>query len=230
MKREIVAHIPARGGSQRVPHKNIRLLAGKPMIAYAIEAALQSSSIDRVIVNTDSKIIASVARDFGADVYNRKPNLATAEATGDDFTFDIITSLALDTLVMVNPVCPLIESVDIDEVVDTYSANPTVDTVITCSETRMQGAFLGKFVNIDPKLPLQPSQLNEPIQILNWAVTVWNAEVFLENYARNGSGYCGTNRLLHVIDDTKAVKVSYEEDFVLAEQLLIARAALRGRP
>ena len=106
MKSEIVAHIPARGGSQRVPHKNIRLLAGKPMIAYAIEAALQSSSIDRVIVNTDSKEIASVARDFGADVYNRKPHLATAEATGDDFTFDIITSLALDTSSWLIPFAP----------------------------------------------------------------------------------------------------------------------------
>ena len=228
MKREIVAHIPARGGSQRVPHKNIRLLAGKPMIAYAIEAALQSSSVDRVLVNTDSERVASVARDFGAEIYIRKPNLATAEATGDDFTFDIISSLGLDALVMVNPVCPLIESKDIDEVVDTFNANPTVDTVITCSETRMQVAFLGQFLNIDPELPLQPSQVNEPLQILNWAVTVWNADVFLKNYGRNGSGYCGTNRLLHVIDDAKAVKVSYEQDFALAEQLLIAREALRG--
>ena len=198
------------------------------MIAYAIEAALQSSSIDRVLVNTDSDKIAGVARDFGADVYDRSPDLATSTATGDDFTFDIISSLGVDTLVMVNPVCPLIEHTDIDAVIDRFNSDPIVDTVITCSETRMQAVFLGEFLNIDPELPLQPSQLNEPLQVLNWAVTVWNAGVFLENYKRNGSGYCGTNRLLHVIEDSKAVKVSYEEDFALAEQLVIARNSLRN--
>lgn len=198
------------------------------MIAYAIEAALQSSSIDRVLVNTDSDKIAGVARDFGADVYDRSPDLATSTATGDDFTFDIISSLGVDTLVMINPVCPLIEHTDIDAVIDRFNSDPIVDTVITCSETRMQAVFLGEFLNINPELPLQPSQLNEPLQVLNWAVTVWNAGVFLENYKRNGSGYCGTNRLLHVIEDSKAVKVSYEEDFALAEQLVIARNSLRN--
>lgn len=198
------------------------------MIAYAIEAALQSSSIDRVLVNTDSDKIAGVARDFGADVYDRSPDLATSTATGDDFTFDIISSLGVDTLVMINPVCPLIEHTDIDAVINRFNSDPIVDTVITCSETRMQAVFLGEFLNINPELPLQPSQLNEPLHVLNWAVTVWNAGVFLENYKRNGSGYCGTNRLLHVIEDSKAVKVSYEEDFVLAEQLLIARNSLRN--
>jgi len=198
------------------------------MIAYAIEAALQSSSIDRVLVNTESDKIAGVARDFGADVYDRSPDLATSTATGDDFTFDIISSLGVDTLVMVNPVCPLIEHTDIDAVIDRFNSDPIVDTVITCSETRMQAVFRGEFLNIDPELPLQPSQLNEPLQVLNWAVTVWNAGVFLENYKRDGSGYCGTSRLLHVIEDSKAVKVSYEQDFALAEQLVIARNSLRN--
>lgn len=223
MKKEVIAHIPARGGSQRVPHKNVRMLAGKPMIAYSIEAALQSSSIDRVIVNTDSERIASVARDCGAELYYREPHLATAEATGDDFTFDIISALGVETLVMVYPMCPLMEDSDIDAVVEKFSSNPIVGTVIPCSETRMLAAFRGKFLNIDPEFPLQPSQLNGPIQVLNWALTVWHAHIVLENYKRTGSGYCGSNRLLHVIDESKAVKVSYEKDFALAEQLVIAR-------
>jgi len=63
-----IAVIPARGGSKRIPRKNIRPFAGKPMIAYAIEAALQSALFDRVIVSTDDLEIADIARGFGAEV------------------------------------------------------------------------------------------------------------------------------------------------------------------
>lgn len=72
-----VAVIPARGGSKGVPRKNIRLLAGKPLIAYAIETALASKLIDRVVVSTDDAEIAHIAQQYGAEVpFMRPPELA----------------------------------------------------------------------------------------------------------------------------------------------------------
>ncbi len=72
-----VAIIPARGGSKRIPRKNIRLFAGKPMIAYAIEAALACGQFDRVIVTTDDDEIAAVAQTHGAELpFRRPPELA----------------------------------------------------------------------------------------------------------------------------------------------------------
>jgi N-acylneuraminate cytidylyltransferase len=68
MVEKIVAIIPARGGSKRIPHKNIFDLLGKPMIAYTIEAAIQSGVFEKVIVSTDSTEIAEVAKNFGTDV------------------------------------------------------------------------------------------------------------------------------------------------------------------
>ena len=68
MKQYIVGFIFARGGSQGIPGKNIRLLAGKPLIAYAIETAFQSQLIDRVVVSTDDKKIARVAQECGAEI------------------------------------------------------------------------------------------------------------------------------------------------------------------
>lgn len=62
-----IAVIPARGGSKRIPRKNIKSFCGKPIIAYSIEAALNSSMIDRVIVSTDDEDVGRVARDFGAE-------------------------------------------------------------------------------------------------------------------------------------------------------------------
>jgi CMP-N,N'-diacetyllegionaminic acid synthase len=74
-----VAFVPARSGSERVPQKNIRALAGHPLLAYAIEVALQSGAFERVVVSTDSEEIAEVARWYGADVpFLRPPEYATA--------------------------------------------------------------------------------------------------------------------------------------------------------
>jgi pseudaminic acid cytidylyltransferase len=68
-----IAVIPARGGSKRIPRKNIKPFAGKPMIGYAIEAALACKAIDRVVVSTDDEEISAIARDFGAEVPFRRP-------------------------------------------------------------------------------------------------------------------------------------------------------------
>lgn len=71
-----IAIIPARGGSKRLPRKNILDFFGKPMIAWTIEAAINSGSFDRILVSTDDKEIAQVARDYGADVPFLRPAAA----------------------------------------------------------------------------------------------------------------------------------------------------------
>lgn len=76
-----VAIIPARGGSKRIPHKNIKPFAGKPIIGYSIEAAKECGLFDRVIVSTDDEEIASVARSFGAEIPFLRP-----KTLADDFT------------------------------------------------------------------------------------------------------------------------------------------------
>ncbi len=74
-----VAFVPARSGSERVPQKNVRELAGHPLLAYAIETALQCDGFERVVVSTDSEEIADVARWYGADVpFLRPPEYATS--------------------------------------------------------------------------------------------------------------------------------------------------------
>ena len=74
-----VAIIPARGGSKRIPRKNIKEFCGKPMIAWSIEAALKSGCFDRVIVSTDDQEIADVAQQYGAQV----PFMRPAELSDD---------------------------------------------------------------------------------------------------------------------------------------------------
>jgi pseudaminic acid cytidylyltransferase len=94
MRDQTIAIIPARGGSKRVPGKNIRLLAGKPLIAYTIEAALQSGVLQRVVVSTDSEEIAAIARNHGAEV----PFLRSAEISDDVTPVSAVTADALERL------------------------------------------------------------------------------------------------------------------------------------
>ncbi len=123
---KLLAAIFARGGSKGVPGKNIRELCGRPLIAYAIEAALKSSFIDRVIVSTDDEQIATVAQQWGAQVaFMRPATLATDEASEwlawqhALETIEALEDTRFDALVSVSTVCPLRTSVDIDTCIET---------------------------------------------------------------------------------------------------------------
>ncbi|ATB64107.1 pseudaminic acid cytidylyltransferase [Pseudomonas mosselii] len=77
-----VAIIPARGGSKRIPRKNIKVFCGKPMIAYSIEAALASGCFEKVVVSTDDSEIAALAREYGASVPFLRPGALSDDYTG----------------------------------------------------------------------------------------------------------------------------------------------------
>lgn len=218
----VVGHIPARGGSQRVPAKNLRYLDGKPLLAYAVDCAQRCGELDEIYVNTDSEHLAALAESLGARVHRRRAELATATATGDDFTADFIEATRPDTLVMINPVCPLVEPEDVRAAMQAFR-DSTCDTLISCEQTQMQTFVEGQAVNIDAEGALAPTQQNPRVQILNWAVTLWDTEVFSRSYRRHGNGYLGSQRLLFPIPPSHGLKISHEEDFRMAELLLRAR-------
>jgi len=98
---------------------------------------------------------------------------------------DTINSLNPDTLVMINPVCPLINSKDITNAIDVYRASDA-DTLITTNTTRMQTFYSNNPVNIELNAKLSSSQNNEPVHICNWAITILDAHKFKERYIKKG--------------------------------------------
>jgi N-acylneuraminate cytidylyltransferase len=133
-----VAVIPARGGSKGVPRKNIRLLAGKPLISYAIETALASKFIDRVIVSTDDPEIAHVARQYGAEVpFMRPPELARDDSP-EWLTWQhairtleaVEGSARVKVFVCVSPTSPLRAVEDVDACIQTL-LDSDADLVVT---------------------------------------------------------------------------------------------------
>lgn len=112
-----VAVIPARGGSKRIPQKNIRFLGGKPLLAYTLEAALESGVFSRVIVSTDDPAIAALAENLGAEApFTRAAQLSDDHTPSSLVTLDAIERLALaeDTQVaQLLPNCPLRTAEDV---------------------------------------------------------------------------------------------------------------------
>lgn len=96
---KIVLHIPAREGSKRIPRKNMRLMNGKPMISYTIEASFLANITKELYVNTNSyEIIKFVEKEYpDFKIYSRDKELANNKASGDQFNYDIIKKLQLDT-------------------------------------------------------------------------------------------------------------------------------------
>ncbi len=122
--RKLLAIIPARGGSKRLPKKNILDLSEKPLIAWTIESALESKYIDRVIVSTDDNDIATISKKYGADVpFMRPNNLATDESTSIDVVLHSIDYFEkvgekYDYIILLQPTSPFRTAEDIDKSLD----------------------------------------------------------------------------------------------------------------
>ena len=191
-----------------------------PMISYAIKNAIDSSVTKDIYVNTDSSEIEDyVQNNFDIGLYKRESSLATDKATSDQFNHDIINNLKPDTLIMINPVCPLILPSDIKEALDLYKSSDC-DTLISASKTQMQTFCDLEPVNIKLDEELAPSQENRVVHILNWAITIWDAKLFDERMKKQGFASMGDKRLLFELDHIRGIKVSEEEDFIFAEKLL----------
>lgn len=125
----VIAVIPARAGSKGVPNKNIRFLNGKPLIAYAIENALASSYINRVIVSTDSPEVKIIAKQLGAEVRERGAELCGDAVTLDAVIFDAVKDVVCDYVVTMQPTSPTLTVETLDAAIKLSIAGD-YDTVI----------------------------------------------------------------------------------------------------
>jgi CMP-N-acetylneuraminic acid synthetase len=219
---KIVGEIPARLGSKRVERKNLRLLNGKPLLAYAIEAAKQATTLSEIYVNSESDTIGDIARAHGLSFYQRRPELAEDHIVSDQFNYDFLKNIETDILVMINPVSPLITGPDIDDIV-AYYLSRNFDTVITVREERLQAFCNGQPVNFNPDGLLPMTQKIPPVQLCCWSVCVWRKQTFIEEFEAKGYAVFSGRVGFYPLDPLKAIKISTEEDFQLAQALLRAR-------
>ncbi len=136
----VIAIIPARGGSKGIPKKNLRPVAGKPLLYYSIQAALAASTVTKVYVSTDDDEIALFAERFGANIIIRPAKLADDITTLDPVISSAVQAIEkdeedIDLVVTIQPTSPLLTDKDIDGVVTSLIVN-TADTAITVVDDR----------------------------------------------------------------------------------------------
>jgi len=140
--KKILALIPARGGSKRIPRKNIRELWGKPLLVYSIETAMRSQVINRVICTTDDPEIADIARRYGAEVPFIRPGEFAADRSGDtEFFLHALAwlheheSYVPDIIANLRPTNPLRKIEIVDDLLITLLQRKDVDSIRTVNRS-----------------------------------------------------------------------------------------------
>lgn len=140
MSDRILFVIPARGGSKGIPHKNIKPFAGRPLIAYSLEAARARTDDAHIILSTDDERIAEVAKELGYDTAYRRPaELATDTAGSREVILDAMDyadamGVEYDKVVLLQPTSPLRTVDDIINAIEAYDATPGCDMAVTVTE------------------------------------------------------------------------------------------------
>ena len=186
--------IPARGGSRGIPQKNILQVAGKPLLAYSIQAAQQAQRINRVVVSTEDAEIAAVARDWGAEVVPRPPELATDEAPTDPVLEQVVHYLERidgyrpDLVVLLQPTSPIRPPGLVDACIDRLLATKA-DSLLTVFEGHhffWRRRSDGVVANYDPVRRPRRQDIPEEDCILleNGSVYVTRCDILLEQHSR----------------------------------------------
>lgn len=221
INKKIVAMIPARLGSQRIPKKNLRLLGDKVLTQWAGEACKEADIFDDIYINSEADIFEKIASNIGISFYKRPEQLASNSATNDDFGLDFINNIDCDILVQVNPTSPFTTPEDIKGVIEMF-LNGNYQTVHTVKDEQIEGLFNGTPLNFDPRKQMPPSQELTPVKIFTSSIMAWDTKKFKDNMKKDGCAvYGGDGKIgYYTIKGAGMIDIDNEKDFYLAEAVL----------
>ncbi len=238
---DVIAIIPARSGSKGIHNKNIRLMNGKPLLAYSIEQALASSMVDRVLVSTDSPHYREIAMRYGAEAPFLRPQAISQDTSLDIEVFQHVLrwlkeheGYEPEICVHLRPTHPIRTEQDINAMLEILKTSSNLDSVRSVSPVKQTPYKMWRFqedsLQISPLVECGiPEAYNAPRQILpevymqNACIDVVRAKVVWEQNSMNGQHIAGY-RMQYDFD------VDTEEDFLRAEQAqLLLQARGSGR-
>jgi len=224
----VIAIIPARGGSKRIPYKNGMNFCGKPLVAWTIEQTLRSKRVDEVYVSTEDKEIKKIAEKFGAKVIDRPTELARDRSTAEDVLKHAIndveknTKKKIDLVVFMQPTSVLRETKDIDNAVETLTKN-NADSLFAAG--LLKDFYIWRKNNQDELYSLNYDYKNRG-----------RGQEFGNQYAENGSIYVfkpeilfkNNNRLggkiaVSLMDFWKSFEIDELEDIKFCKDLFILK-------
>jgi len=231
----ILAIIPARAGSKGIKNKNIIPIAGKPLINWTIEAALESKYITRTVVSTNSHKIKKIAKEAGAEVPFLRPKRLSHDEVGNepvvnhclDFLYDKENQLP-ELIVYLPPTSPLRNSSEIDAAIEKYERcmYDSIISVTFCNEHPYWTKHITELGFLEDFIPLRKSEQRNYYRrqnlpkayILNGAIYISSVKEF----SKSGSFYSGLVGT-HIMPREKSIDINEELDLKIAELLLKER-------
>lgn len=211
---KIIAIIPARGGSKGLPGKNIRILGGKPLIAWTIEAAHGSRYLDRVILSSDDDEIISVAAEYKCDIpFKRDSNLAADDTPSIEVVIDALKRCpGYDWVVLLQPTSPLRTFEDIDRTIEqlaTLNASACV-TVCEAEQSPYWMFVLGDEARLLPIIPASNFTRRQdlpPAYVLNGAVYIARIDWLL-----NERTFLSKDTVAYIMPSARSIDIDTEQD------------------
>lgn len=229
----VVALIPARGGSKRLPQKNIKLLDGKPLIAWSIECAKKSQYVDQIIVSTDSQQIKEISENYGAKVPFVRPDyLSNDTASTYDVIQHTIESLALNKpnilLVLLQPTSPLRTTEELDKAIEYFIQKKALG-VVSVSEMEYSPLWANVLPNDNNMLNFishdiigKRSQDLPTYYRINGSIYIYNIESLLQNKKM----FFDETVFAFITASNTSIDIDTMLDFKIAESILKTKCPL----
>lgn len=220
-KFKIIAMIPARMGSTRIPKKNLRLLADKPLIQYPIDLCLEYGGFDSVWFNTESEELGELAQSMGAQFHRRPLELSSDKATNRDFVYEFLKKHECDYVVMVNTTSPLLSQETLTNFIS-FISNNDFDTVLSVVNEKTECFYKNQPVNFPISEKIN-SQFLEPVGRTVWAMTAWKRDTFIKLQENKENPVFGGKLGLFDIPKDESCDLDTEEDWNIAEGMVLSK-------
>lgn len=221
-----LAVILARSGSKGLKDKNIKELAGKPLLAYTVETAIESGKYDMVHVSTDSELYADIAKKYGADVpFLRDEELAGDKSSSWDALRFVVTEYeklgkSFDTVTLLQPTSPLRDAKDIQNAFDIYESKNATAVVSVCEvdhsplvcNTLPEDGSLYGFIDLNK---VGRRQDMKPYYRINGAIYIQKTNLLMDNTSIYSEG-----SYAYVMDKRHSVDIDDEVDFTVAQAII----------
>lgn len=223
-RKSFLSIIPARGGSKRLPRKNILKILDKPLIAYSIEAGLNSKYIDKLIVSSDDDEILSISKDYGAEIIKRPANLAEDTTTTFDTLKHVVENISeeYEYIVLLQATSPLRKSSHIDEAIKLLEEKKA-DAIISVCEMEHSPLWSNTLPSdnnmklfLKDEIKNKRSQDLEKYYRLNGAIYICRTDKFLENKGF----FLEENIYAYIMDRKDSIDIDEEIDFIIASEFI----------
>ena len=234
MTPKVLGVIPARGSSKRLPNKNIRMLAGKPLVAWTIEAAQKATRLTDYLVTSDALLIIDVAKNYGAPVpFTRPSELATDTVRNIEVVAHALKfmekekQIVYDIIVLLQPTSPIRNPAHIDLAVDMLWESDLDSVVSVKGPFKKRDPILKAIRNgvLEDYCPVEDPADTEPFYMYNAALYAVKRDYFIKH-----KKLISPQQVPIIMDPIYSVDVDTEADFLMAETYLNYLAKTRQQP